>query len=122
MQNKSSSHCIVHYYLFVCLLAGVRNCVRFIILLLLLLCLSLIMYISLSLSIRCIDKASQYYKEDIQAAIKRHLLELLSEPTHRTQSVDYIQSLMENYTDGERSLSILLPHGLSLCLYVRGKD
>ena len=79
-------------------------------------------YLSLSLTIRCIDKASQYYKEDIQAAIKRHLLELLSEPTHRTQSVDYIQSLMENYTDGERSLSILLPHGLSLCLYVREKD
>ena len=67
------------------------------------------------ISLRCIDKANQYHLEVIQAAIKRHLLELLSEPTHRTLSIDYIQSLMEHYTAGERSLLTLLPHGLLLC-------
>ena len=61
--------------------------------------------------IRCIDSIRTIYKKDVYGAIRSELLKKLQSTTNQTLCIDYIQSFMEHYTNGEYVMMSLLPHG-----------
>ncbi len=61
--------------------------------------------------IRCIDSIGTIYKKDVYGAIRSELLKKLQSTTNQTLCIDYIQSFMEHYTNGEYVMMSLLPHG-----------